>query len=261
MRVAALYRYPMKGFTREECEFLSVLDAGRIAGDRVVGVRFANAAASGDAWGTKHEFIALVNTPGLAGLQAKFDHRSLRLRISLQDEVLVEDVLEAGRRRIAAAIEEYVFGLDENPLSMRPDRIPLRIVGDGLAPRYQDGEPGYITLHGRASVDAVAAAAGVPDLSEHRFRSNIAIDGAAAWEEQTWVGRRIRIGEVEFRAVEAKTRCLATHANPITGNRDMPIMKTLLKAFRTQRPTFVIAMMTSGRGGTIHVGDNVAVIG
>jgi hypothetical protein len=262
MRVAALYRYPVKGFSREECESLSVLDTGRIAGDRVLGVRFANAGARGDAWGTKHEFVALVNTPGLARLQVTFDHRSLRLRVSFREEVLVDEALEdAGRERIAAAIENYVLKLDENPLSSRPDRLPLRIVGDGLTPRYQDDEPGYITLHGRTSLDAVASAAGVLDLSEHRFRSNIAVDGARAWEEQTWVGRKIRIGEVEFEAVEAKARCLATHANPITGYRDIPIMETLLKAFPKERPTFAIAMMTNGRGGTIHVGDNVAVSG
>jgi len=262
MRIAALYRYPAKGFSREECESLSVLGTGRIAGDRVLGVRFANASARGDAWGTKHEFVALVNTPGLARLQVRFDHRSLRLRVSLREEVLIDETLEdTGRRRIAAAIEEYVLKLDENPLSSRPDRLPLRIVGDGLTPRYQDDEAGYITLHARASLEAVAAASGAPDLSEHRFRSNIAVDGPRAWEEQTWVGRKIRIGEVEFDVVEAKARCLATHANPITGYRDVPVMKTLLQAFPGEKPTFAIAMVTSGRGGTIHVGDDVAVGG
>jgi hypothetical protein len=260
MRVAALYRYPIKGLRREECQSLSVLDTGRIAGDRVLGVRFAGASARGDAWGTKHEFVALVNTPGLARLHFEFDHRNLRVRIRTLEEVLVDEALNgAGRRRIAAAIEEYVAKLEENPVSSRPDRLPLTIVGDGLTPRYQDDEAGYITLHCRASVDAVAAAAGVPDLSEHRFRSNIAIEESTPWEEQTWVGRTIRIGEVEFEAVEAKARCLATHANPITGQRDVPIMKTLLKAFPTERPTFAIALTTSGRGGTIHVGDDVAV--
>jgi uncharacterized protein len=260
MRVAALYRYPVKGFGPEQCESLSVLDTGRIAGDRVLGVRFANAGARGDAWGTKHEFVALVNTPGLARLRVEFDHRSLRLRVSFREEVLVDEALEdRGRKRIAAAIEEFVLKLDENPLSSQPGRLPLRIVGDGLTPRYQDDESGYITLHGRASLDAVAAAAGVPDLSEHRFRSNIAVDGAKAWEEQTWIGRKIRIGEVEFEAVKAKTRCLATHANPTNGERDIPIMKTLLKAFPRERPTFAVAMTTSGRGGTVHVGDNVTV--
>ena len=40
--VVALYRYPVKGFTPEECGTLTVLDEGRIAGDRVLGIRFAD---------------------------------------------------------------------------------------------------------------------------------------------------------------------------------------------------------------------------
>ena len=48
-RVAALYRYPVKGFTPEECETLTVLDDGRIAGDRVLGIRFADTAAADEA--------------------------------------------------------------------------------------------------------------------------------------------------------------------------------------------------------------------
>ena len=36
--VVALYRYPVKGFNPEECETLTVLDEGRIAGDRVLGI-------------------------------------------------------------------------------------------------------------------------------------------------------------------------------------------------------------------------------
>ena len=257
MHVAALYRYPVKGFTAEECESLSVLDEGRIAGDRVLGVRFANSAIPGDAWGTKHEFVALVNTPGLARLQLRFDHETQRLRIELQGEVLVDETLNnAGRKRVAAAIEEYVLTLDENPLSSRSDRLPLRVIGDGVTPRYQDAEPGYVTLHGRQSLAAVAAGAGAPDLSEHRFRSNIAVDGLGAWEEQEWIGRSVRIGEVKFEVVRAKGRCLATHANPLTGQRDLPIMKTLLEVFPRQNPTFAVAM-TADRGGTIHVGDEV----
>src|SRR4051812_23758255 len=121
MRVAALYRYPLKGFNREECQSLCVLDTGRIAGDRVLGVRFANAAAPGDAWGTKHEMVALVNTPGLARLDVMFDHAALRVRIGLEGKILVDEGLEeGGREHIAIAIEQYVLGLAENPLSSQP---------------------------------------------------------------------------------------------------------------------------------------------
>jgi uncharacterized protein len=260
MRVAALYRYPVKGFTAEQCVALSVLGGGRIAGDRVLGVRFANAAAPGDAWGTKHECVALVNTPGLARLHLEFNHETLRLRVDMDGAVMVDEALdEAGRRRIASAIEEYVLKLDENPLSLHPDRLPLRIVGDGITPRYQDNAAGQVTLHGRQSLAAVAAAAGAPDLSEHRFRSNIAIEGLEAWEEQNWIGRSVGIGEVKFEVVSGKVRCLATHANPLTGERDLPIMKTLIEVFPREKPTFAIAMIPTDGGGTIRVGDEVKI--
>lgn len=257
MRVAALYRYPVKGFTADECEMLSVVEGGRVAGDRVLGFRFGNAAIRDDTWGTKYEFVALVNTPGLARLQLRFDHKKLRLRITSRNEVVVDETLDdGGRRRAAAAIGDYVLNLAENPLSSHPDRLPLRLVGDGITPRYQDDQDGFVTLHSRESLAALAATANSPDLSEHRFRSNIAIEGVKAWEEQTWVGRKFRIGEVDFEAVSPKGRCLATHANPLTGERDVPIMKILLKAFVREKPTFAIAM-TTRRPGEIHIGDKV----
>ena len=261
MRVAALFRYPVKGFTREECESLEVLPGGRIAGDRVLGLRFNDSTVADDAWGTKLEFVALINTPGLTALQLKFDHETLRLRIQLAREVLFDGVLDAvGRRRSASIIEQYILGLEENPISSRNNRFPLRFVGNGIAPRYQDREPGYTTLHGRHSLAVLAnAVAEVPELTEQRFRSNIAVDDLDAWEEQSWIGRNLRIGDVTFKAVGAVTRCLATQAHPITGRRDLPIMKTLLELFPRERPTFAI-MMTTERGGSIRVGDNVELI-
>ena len=260
-RVAALFRYPVKGFTPEACKSLTVLDEGRIAGDRVLGIRFANSGVADNAWSRKHDFVALVNTPGLARLYLRFNHRARRLRISLEGAVLVDAALdEKGRRQIAAAVENYVLDLDENPLSPHPERLPLRVVGDGVTPRYQDNEAGQITIHGRASLAAVAAAVGDPNLSGRRFRSNIAIEGLEAWEEQSWVGRKVRIGRVKFDVVRPKVRCLAVNANPETGERDSPILATLLSAFAQKQPTFAVAMVTSGAGGRIHVGDKVSIV-
>jgi len=258
MRVAALFRYPVKGFSREACESLEVLPGGRIAGDRVLGLRFNDSTTADDAWGTKLEFVALVNTPGLAALQLQFSHETLRLRIQLADELLLDEVLDAaGRERFASTIERYVGGLEENPISSRTDRLPLRVVGDGSTPRYQDREPGYTTMHGRRSLAALAAAvAEAPEITEHRFRSNIAVDDLDPWEEQGWTGRTLRIGDVEFKVAAPVTRCLATHAHPKTGKRDLPIMKTLMELFPTERPTFAV-MMTADRGGRIRVGDKV----
>ena len=68
------------------------------------------------------------------------------------------------------------------------------------------------------------------------------------------------IGEVVLEVVRPKTRCLATHANPRTGERDLPVMQTLVRSFQQQEPTFAVALTTSGPGGEIRVGDEVTVL-
>lgn len=259
-RIVALYRYPVKGFTPETRGVLTVLDEGRIAGDRVLAFRFADTAAPDAAWSRKQECVVLMNTPGLAKLDVRFDQRLLRLRIGLGGTPLADEALDGnGRRRLCAVIESYVRGLRDNPLSGHPQRTPLALVGDGVTPRYQDNEGGQATLHSRASLAAVAAATGDPGLSEVRFRSNIAIEGVKAWEEQDWLGRRLRVGQVEFEVVRQKTRCLATHANPATGERDLQVMQTLVRAFAQSQPTFAVGMVTRGAGGEIRVGDEVGL--
>lgn len=260
-RIVALYRYPVKGFTPEACGTLTVLDAGRIAGDRALGMRFASSPAPDHAWSSKYQFVALVNTPGLARLNVRFDHRALRLRVSHEGSVLVDAALDAaGRGRISAAIADFVLKLDDNPLALHPDRLPLRVVGDGVTPRYQDNEAGQVSLHSRESLAEVAVATGHAGLSELRFRSNIVIDGVAAWEEQNWIGKKIQIGPVTFDVVKPKVRCLATHANPETGERDVPLLATLTRVFAQEQPTFAVGMMTHGSGGEVRVGDEVRLI-
>ena len=260
-KVVALYRYPVKGFAPESCETLTVLEEGRIAGDRTLGFRFANVAVPDEAWSKKYDFVVLANTPGLARLDLRFDPRAFHLRLSHASKLLVEDGLDVpGRRRIATALQDYVLSLDENPLTRHPERCPLRLIGDGVRPRYQDNEAGQVTLHSRESLAALAAASGASQLDEQRFRTNVVIDGVDPWGELGWVGGVIRIGSVEFDVVKSKVRCLATHANPRTGERDVPVMKILMRTFGQKEPTFGVGMLTLGAGGDIHVGDAVSLV-
>lgn len=259
MRVAALYRHPVKGFAPEACEVLPVED-GRIPGDRAFGFRFANAAAPDDAWGPKQEFVALANTPGLARLGVRYDPGRHRLRIVFPDGAVVEEDLDdEGRGRIAKAVEAFVLGLPVNPLSAHAGRLPLRLVGDGRSPRYHDNRDGRVSLHSRASLAVVAGHLGRPDLSEVRFRSNIVIEGTPPWEEQAWVGRTIRVGEVAFAVTDPLTRCMATHANPRTGERDLRVMQALLRAYPSEEPTFGVEL-AARNAGTIRVGDPVVIV-
>ena len=137
-----------------------------------------------------------------------------------------------------------------------PTRLPLKLVGDGTTPRYQDNAAGQVTLHSRESLASAGAALGDANLDEARFRHNIVIDGVGAWDEQAWVGRTLRVGHVEFETVVPKVRCLATHANPLTGERDLQVMQTLVQAFKQAQPTFGVGLLSIA-GGEICVGDAV----
>jgi uncharacterized protein YcbX len=257
--VVALYRYPVKSFTPESRDSLTILADGRVAGDRVLGFRFADTPEPDDAWSRKHGMLALMHTPGVARLRLSFDEAAQRLGISLDGSLLVEDALdEAGRRRICDAVAVYAGELDEGGVKNRPERLPLRLIGDGRTPRYHDRPDGYVTLHSRASLTALAGALDDPEVSELRFRSNVAIEGVEAWEEQSWVGKKLRIGSLRFRGHAPVVRCLATQASPETGDRDRPILTTLTRTFGQESPTFAVALVPES-AGEIRLGDEVVV--
>jgi len=257
--VTALYRYPVKGLTPQPVRTLAVLPGGRVVGDRVLNFRFADAPVGDAEWCRKYHGIVLANTPGLAQLKVALDERAQRLTIRLGEKLLADEALdERGRVRLASALASYVLTLAENPLRNEPQRLPIKLVGDGVSPRYQDNESGQVTLHSRASVASAGAAFDDAGHDERRYRHNIVVDGCEAWEEQAWVGRRLRIGPVEFETIVPKVRCLATHANPGSGERDLPVMQLLVQKFGQRQPTFGVGML-SAAGGEIRIGDPVSV--
>lgn len=258
--VAALYRYPVKGLTAESLDRATVLDSGTFAGDRVLGLLFADAGpAVRDGWWPKERFTVLMNTPALARLRVRFDETTSRVAIALDGVTLVEAALGGpGRARIAAAITEYVLALDESPLRGRPERAPLRLAGDGDSPVFQDRGARHVTVMGRPSVDALAGAAG-REVDERRFRMNVVLDGLEPWEELSWVGRTIRIGALDFDVTGPVVRCLATHANPDSGERDIEVMQLLTSVFGQAKPTMGVLAALRGRGGELAVGAGVTV--
>jgi uncharacterized protein len=257
-RVAALYRHPVKGFTPEPCEALSILQ-DRVAGDRVLGLRFGDAGeprskVNGEDWWPKQQFVTLMNTPGLARLSLRYDEAAQRLALSLDGRLLLEVGLdEEGRARFAEAVAAFVRTLPEAIDLARPGRLPLRLIGDGVTPRYQDRTGGFVTAHGRASLEALGTALGDAALDERRFRSNVAIEGIEAWTELGWSGR-VRIGEVEFKVERPVGRCL--QANPEDGVRDREVLTTLTRTFGQAEPQFAV-LLTPTTSGTIRLGDPV----
>lgn len=54
------------------------------------------------------------------------------------------------------------------------------------------------------------------DIEFERFRANIYIDGLDAWAERTWIGKSIKINNVNFVVLDEISRCSATNLKPST---------------------------------------------
>lgn len=260
--VSSLFRYPVKGFTPEPRSELVVQDDGRIAGDRVLAFRFADATDAEDADGLdswpKSRGLALMDFPSLARVQLVFDAASGSVRMSEGERVLAEAGLDdAGRRQLEAAITAFIERTSDARLLQRPGVLPLRLVGDGVTSRFQDRARGYVSLHGTASVEAVAAVTPAP-VDSRRFRSNIVVSGVAPWAELDWSGR-VRIGEVAFEVQRPIGRCAAIAANPDTGQRDARLLRVLTTEFAQDEPTLGILLLPASTGGVVRLGDEVVV--
>lgn len=136
-----------------------------------------------------------------------------------------------------------------------------------VSPAY--GQPGETVSFADGFPVLLANAASLDDLNARlamavtmaRFRPNIVITGAPAWQEDSW--RLLRIGTVLLRVVKPCDRCLVTTIDPLTGTRPNPVepIRTLGSFRRDLRGGVMfgqnaIAMTT----GTLRLGDAVEVL-
>jgi len=260
--VSALSRHPVKGLTPERRDHLIVQDDGRIAGDRVLAFRFADAVEpidddGLDAW-PKSGGLALMDFPSLARVSATFDAEAQRLSLRAEGRLLADAAIDdAGRAQLEEALTAYVATTPEAKNLQREGALPLRLIGDGRTSRFQDRARGFVSLHGSASVGEVDATVHAP-VDDRRFRSNIVVSGAAPWAELDWRGR-VRIGEVVFEVQKPIGRCAAIMANPDTGERDARLLGVLTRQFGQDEATLGILLLPAEGGGVIREGDEVHV--
>ncbi len=261
MQVAKLYRYPVKSFTPETPESLIVSDDGRVVGDRILAFRFNDAGPPDDLkWRRKTWFASLQHTPKLARIKSLYnsEDRTLQLWIPGRKTPIEGSIDDASDRdRLGDAVTDYALTLKGTPIASRHQHQPLRLVGDGDTGRFHDTASGRVTMHSRASALDLAKALQAEDIDDARFRSNIVIEGVNAWDEFNWRGSGLKIGDVQFKVVKPVVRCLATHADPTSGARDLDVLNALTRIIGQAEPHFAVSLSLLGRGGEVSVGDTV----
>ena len=240
--VTSLWRHPIKSHGREEVLETTLVTGRTMPGDRVWAVAHEKSRATNDDWSHCVNFSRGSKAPALMAITARLDDATGV--VSLRHPALPEISFDPDRDPDALVKWASSLMPVNRAASTRIVKVPDRGMTDSAFPS--------ITLCNLASHRAVEQKLGHA-LSIHRWRGNIWFDDLPVWEEFDWMDREVQIGEAVLAVRERTDRCLATTANPETGQRDADILGTL-QSWGHQDFSVRAEVV---RGGKIKPGDAV----
>ncbi len=242
-----IIRHPIKSIGWEELAS-AVLTAGAVLPfDRrwAVSHEAAEFGTVPTGWHAKRNFVRGVAGPELMAVRACLLEGGNRIRLTHPRRPEIEIAPDTSEG--SAALIEWLAPVwpQTRPAAAQLVSRPEQAMTDVPDP--------FVAILSHASRRAFGQRLG-KDLSIHRFRGNLWIDGFAPWEEFDWMGREIRIGSARLRIEEPITRCNATKVNPETGKPDTDTLGALEAAYG-HRNFGVYATVLDG--GEVQRGDRV----
>lgn len=244
--VTALWRHPIKAHGREALEAVDLTAGQTMPWDRRWAVAHEMAQVDGSEWAPCQNFNRGSKVGALMGINSRTDEATGIVTLTHPDRP--EFSFDPDRDQ--DAFLDWVRPL--MPENRAQSTRVVRVEGRGMT----DTDYPSVSLLNLASHAEVAAKT-KPDLSPLRWRCNIHMDGLQAWEEFDWIGKTVRVGEVELQVKEPIVRCLATTANPETGVRDADTLAALNTGWGHQDFGIYAQVTKSGR---IAVGDTVGLV-
>ncbi|HEY0443612.1 MAG TPA: MOSC domain-containing protein [Candidatus Limnocylindrales bacterium] len=194
---------------------------------------------------------------------ARTDPDGSTLRLTLPDGSVVDGDVRVGEpvstfmygRTARGHIVEGPWGAALEPYAQRPVRVVRVDAPGGTREVHQT------TLVSDGSLARLAEALGTDRVDGRRFRMLIELSGAAAHEEDSWIGRTIEVGEVLLRVSAPVPRCAIPTQDPSVGVRDLDALRAI-KEYRGLREGRNLDFGVWGeveRPGRIAVGDEVLV--
>ncbi len=242
--VAHLCRHPIKAHGREALERVTLQKGATMPWDRTWAIAHEGARLSGTEWASCANFSRGAKAPQLMAIETTLNEKTEAL--TLRHPSLPELTVHPDRDQ-----EELVAWVNQ---LMPEDRAQSSHVVRTSERGMTDSDFASVSIAGLASHNAVEGLCEQP-LSRERWRANIWLDGLGAWDEFNWVGKTIAIGEVEFDIRQQITRCLATTANPETGERDANTLGALKQLGHQEFGVYGFVT----KGGDIALGDQVRI--
>lgn len=243
MRVAGLWRHPIKSHGAESLNRVEVTEGRSLPFDRLWAVAHDAAKLPDSGWAPCQNFSRGAKAPGLMAITARVEETTARVSLSHPHlgEIDIDPDTE-GPKLIEWAGKLIPEGRAQSARVVRAE-----------TQAWTDTPFPSISLASLASLDALSERLGRP-LDPRRFRINVWIDGALPFAEFDWVGHEIEVGSARFRVEEPITRCLATTANPDTGERDADTLGALEAGWGHRDLGVYLTALTSG---VIATGDEV----
>lgn len=205
--VAALRVAPVKGLATVMPSTVWV-DRDGVAGDRRVLLL--------DQGGS---VVTLRSHPQLVQVIPELDLDGGTLTVTLPDGSRATSPLESARDEVSA----HLYGKDRLGKVMPGDVAdalsdvagePVRVVVAGQTGVGWDEGP--VSILGRASAVAVGGEA----RDRARYRMLVELEGTEPFEEDTWRGRRVELGEAVVHVTHQLERCVIITQSPSTGQKD-----------------------------------------
>lgn len=266
MKIAALYRYPVKSLGGQSVSELRPEGRGFEYDRRWMFTEPSGLFISRRATPKMAEFAAEVHgenlhfvrvTDGaLVGAVAGATKGSRSVEVTVWDDRFAATLID--RPEVAAIAEavglpgaQLVYMGDDD---VRP--VDQRYARPGQTVSFADGFPYLIT--NTASLDDLSGRVGEGPLDVRRFRPNIVVGHDVAYAEDDWAG--LEIGTHRFRLPKPCARCIMITQHPDTGERTPRIMGELAH-YRRRGNKVVFGMNACWEGGAggIRVGDSVEV--
>jgi hypothetical protein len=206
IRLAHICRHPIKAYGREMLASVCLSAGAGLPFDREWAVAH-EAAKLTPGWNPCMNFTRGAKAPELMAVTAQLDETARRVTLT-----------HPARGAITVAPDDPAdlptLLAWADPLIPEGRARPAGIVAAGRA--MTDSDFPSVSVLSLASLAELSVRMGI-ELSIHRWRGNLWLDGADPWAEWGWIGQRFRVGDAVLEVVERITRCVATKVHPETG--------------------------------------------
>ena len=247
--IEKIYRFPFKGIPAQSLNETPVLVGTGIPLDR----RYAITKGTVDTgkWMPARSFYINARTDGMS--KFKLEQSGERFHITNPEGMTViihpddADSLKQANEQMADFMR------------------PVGLVADAPAPKLIDRKGKQsnwdyddtpISIINAESVKEISRVLDV-ELDPLRFRGNLVVSGLPAWEEFSWMGKRIKIGTVEFEVHRPIDRCPTPGVNPENGERDVEVTPGIQEHFGHIHCGMYAKVVTDGK---LQEGDAVEII-